>query len=301
MAGKPDLFANLNKTGGVVSEPEGDDDGFEAVGRKAAEDNGGSESEGVSDESFLDMIGKAETETKAPLPVMNELQMLKDKAKLMGLTYSPNIGAEALAAKIQAVLDAAKEENADPLDGDDDDDGESGQDGSIDVVTMSEIEHQQAVRDAKRAMQAPMRQDGASMSIAKQFQNKAVKASSVRQKLLLDAKKLIRCRVTNLDPKKKDLHGEIITITNGVIGTVRRFIPFGEKTENGWMMENIIYKHLNKKKFLQVRVRMVKGREVVESKWVKEYALEVLPQLTPEELARLATAQMAAGSLEAQN
>ena len=52
-----------------------------------------------------------------------------------------------------------------------------------------------------------------------------------------------------------------------------------------------------KEYFLNVRER--KGRDGkihIETSWVKEFALEILPDLTPQELQQLATAQIAANS-----
>lgn len=286
MADKSSLAALTALTAGVAKVTEHADE-------TDTETDGQSE-EGSGDD-FLSMIGKAATEKAAPLPKMDELTVLKDRARLMGLTFSNNIGPEALAAKIQAKLDADKapeETDEDPEQEDPEED-----DGSEDVIAQQEEDHVAAVKAAKQAMSAPMGDTGSKV-LPNNLRGKTVKATTVRQRLLLDAKKLIRCRITNMDPKKKDLQGEIITVANGIVGTVRKFVPFGERTENGWMIEQFIYNMLSKRKFLQVRVRIVNGREVVESKYVKEFAIEILPQLTPAEINQLATAQLAAGSLD---
>lgn len=113
-----------------------------------------------------------------------------------------------------------------------------------------------------------------------------------------EAMKLIRCRITNMNPQKKDLHGEIITVANRFIGTVRRFVPFGEATDDGWHIPFCIFQELESKRFLNIRT--IRNRQTgairVEQSWQREFALDVLTPLTEEELKQLATAQMAAGT-----
>lgn len=111
-----------------------------------------------------------------------------------------------------------------------------------------------------------------------------------------DAMRLIRVRVTNFDPKKKDMTGDWYTFANDVVGTVRKFVPYGEQSDDGYHIPNCIYEMLCEKEFQSVRVtKQADGKDRIESKWVKEFAFEVLPPLTKQELADLATAQAAAG------
>lgn len=134
-------------------------------------------------------------------------------------------------------------------------------------------------------------------SIAKTVEGKAL---TLRQKLIKDNMRLIRLRITNLDPKKKDLPGEIITVANEHLGTVRKFVPFGETTENGYHVPYCIYNLLRSRKFLNIRTfkdRQNPGQIKIEQSWSPEFALDVLPPLTQEELDKLATAQSAAGGI----
>lgn len=125
-----------------------------------------------------------------------------------------------------------------------------------------------------------------------------VKKRTLRQIQHDEQMKLVRLRIQNLDPKKKDLPGEIFTVANEYLGTVKKFVPYGEVTEEGYHVPYCIYRMLDSRKFLNIRT--VKDRrtgiERVESTWAKEFALEVLPQLTATEIAELANAQKAAGS-----
>ena len=111
---------------------------------------------------------------------------------------------------------------------------------------------------------------------------------------------LVRVRITNLDPKKKDLPGEIITVANQYIGTVRKYVPFGEVTDNGYHVPQCIFKVLDSRRFLNIRtIRDAKsGRIRVETNYAKEFALEVLPQLTNEELNQLAANQAAGRNVD---
>lgn len=122
---------------------------------------------------------------------------------------------------------------------------------------------------------------------------------SKREFAIKESMKLIRCRINNLNPDKQDLPGEIITIGNELIGTVSKFIPFGEQTEDGYHIPQIIYDELQSRKFLNIRTKRDRNNRNqihVEQNWAKEYAIEVLPQLTTEELNELATAQRAASN-----
>ena len=124
---------------------------------------------------------------------------------------------------------------------------------------------------------------------------------SLRQQIHDEQMRLVRVRVTCMDPKKKDLPGEIFTIANEYLGTVRKFVPFGEATENGYHIPYCIYTMLEERRFLNIRTGRDQrtGSPTVSSSYAREFALEVLPPLTEAELERLAQAQIAAGSVEA--
>lgn len=195
-------------------------------------------------------------------PKPDELSMLKARASLMGIAFSNNIGLDALKQKIAEKV--------------------SGETAAA-AAAQAEPEEDDEPVDERSPVQL------------------AKPAPTLRQRLLQDNMRLIRVRITCLDPKKKDLPGEIITVANRYIGTVRKFVPFGEVTEGGYHIPYVIFKMLKKRKFLNIRVRPNPkgGQDIVESKYVPEFAIEELPQLTPIELERLARAQIAAGSVEA--
>lgn len=123
---------------------------------------------------------------------------------------------------------------------------------------------------------------------------------SLRNYLRAEALKLVRCSITNLDPKKKDLPGEIITVANEYIGTVRCFVPFGEQTEEGWHIPHCIYEFLKARKFVHITTTRDRRTRAIsqQQRDVPEFAIVVMEPLTTEELSQLAQAQIAAGSIE---
>lgn len=129
-------------------------------------------------------------------------------------------------------------------------------------------------------------------------QEAGVKKMTLGQKIRAEQTRLIRVRIQNLDPKKKDLPGEIITVANEYMGTVRKFVPFGEVTDNGYHIPYCIYEFLKERKFINITTRKGKnGLPDIRATEAREFSIEVLPPLTGAELAQLAQAQIAAGSL----
>lgn len=189
------------------------------------------------------------------VPTMSELDVLKNRARMLGINFSNNIGVDTLKAKIEEKMAADTKQPEEPRE----------------VGTTPAL----AAAEAKPVVNPKM---------------------TLRQKIIKENMRLIRCRITNLDPKKKDLPGEIITVANEYLGTVRKFIPYGEATDNGYHIPYCLYKMLKNRKFLQIRTRKGRGgTPIVESEYVREFAIEELPQLTEAELAKLAAQQAAQG------
>lgn len=119
------------------------------------------------------------------------------------------------------------------------------------------------------------------------------------EKAKKDALRLIRVRIQNVNPAKADLHGEIFTFANEVIGKVSKYVPYDEAGES-YHVPNCIYKMLKSKKFLNVKTYTDKatGKIQINQSWVDEFALEELPPLTPQELKELALKQKAQNIVE---
>ena len=189
---------------------------------------------------------------------VDELTLLKERAKVMGIPFSNNISLETLRKRVSDKMegkDEAPEVNA--LTGD---------------------------PEIARAMVAkPLNQKANEIAL-----RKLMHATQMRQ---------VRVRVTNMDPKKKDLPGEIWTVANEYLGTVRKFVPYGEQTDDGFHIPYCLYRLLDSKRFLHIRDVKDRTTGIVrqDKVWAKEFSLDVLPMLTQGELDRLAAAQAAAG------
>ena len=189
---------------------------------------------------------------------VDELALLKERAKQMGIPFSNNISLETLRKRISDKMEGKDVPEVNPLTGD----------AEIAAITT-----------------APAKLD------AKQ------NALALRKMMQREQMKLVRVRITNMDPKKKDLPGEIWTVSNEYLGNVRKMIPYGEQTDEGFHIPYCLFRLLQSKRFLHIRTvkDRVTGVERQDKQWVKEFSLDVLPDLTKEELARLAAAQAAAG------
>ena len=173
----------------------------------------------------------------------SELDLLKTRAKLLGIQHSPNIGVDALKEKIKEATEGTKPKEVEV------------------VKSKSELENE------------------------------------LRAKIISENMRMVRIKITNLNPDKKDLDGEILTISNKYLGTVRKYIPFGQRTENGWHVPYCLFVEMKNKVFLQKKTKTNKqtGQIDLDTHWAPEFALVELPPLTEEELQELAVSQMSAG------
>lgn len=196
----------------------------------------------------LDVQGNEDTVNDIAIP--SELDVLKQRATLMNIQFSNNIGVDALRKKIEAAQ----------------------------IKDEPEVEVSENPLAEKQAV--------------------GVRKMTLGQQIRQEQLKLIRVRIQNLDPKKKDLPGEIITVANEYMGTVRKYVPYGEATDNGYHIPLCIYNFLKDRKFVNITIKKGKnGQPDIRTAEVREFSLEVLPQLTEAELHTLGQAQIAAGSL----
>lgn len=130
-------------------------------------------------------------------------------------------------------------------------------------------------------------------------EDKSVETENERRyRLKREANRLVRVNVTCLNPAKREWPGEIFTIGNTMIGTLRKFVPFN--TTDGWHVPEAILRMMEDREcqIFQNKNVMVGGREqkVREGKMIKEFAIQRLPALTEDQLKELARRQaMAAG------
>lgn len=122
-------------------------------------------------------------------------------------------------------------------------------------------------------------------------------ATQKRARLQREATELVRVRVSCMNPFKKEWEGEIITTGNSAVGTIKKYVPFN--TEDGWHIPRMIYNQLVQRECqIFVTTRDSRGNASRKGKMIKEFSIEVLPPLTPEELAELARRQAMAKSID---
>lgn len=117
-----------------------------------------------------------------------------------------------------------------------------------------------------------------------------------RQTKREDALKMVRIILTCMDPAKKSFDGEIFQVANSLVGTLKRYVPFGVEWHVPQMMLNMI----NEKEY-QTFTEVKRGPvETSEGRLVKAYAVNILDPLTEEELKDLEQRQaMASGTSQA--
>ena len=104
------------------------------------------------------------------------------------------------------------------------------------------------------------------------------------------ALKLIRVNITCMNPAKAAYTGELFTIGNSIIPTITKMVPFG--TPEGYHIPQILLDHIKGKEFQTFIPKKGKnGIDTVTSKCIREYAVEILPSLTPTEIQEIAKLQ----------
>ena len=114
--------------------------------------------------------------------------------------------------------------------------------------------------------------------------------SDVKNDPKADALRLIRIRLQCMNPAKKEWEGEIISVGNSVVGTVKKYIPFN--ADEGWHVPRILLDTLQDRQCqVFTTVKSKNGINVRKGKLIKEFAIEILPPLTQDELKELAQRQ----------
>lgn len=221
-----------------------------------------------------------------------ELAATDDKEQLrylcneLELTFSGNSGVENLQAKIKEAVAERDEpsvddpvQNAlDAINNDDDDE-------EIEVAKTPEKPKEESVAELLEG--DPAREP----DIKKR--RRMVKAQALR---------LIRVRVTNLDPADSQLQGAFVTCYSKYTGKVSHYVPYGEENEHGWHLPKIIVDDLKTRTY-NIRKEVKKSGQLGGVKQYKnvaapKFAIEELEPLTERQLADLAREQAAKGSIQ---
>jgi hypothetical protein len=205
------------------------------------------------------------------LPVVDELAALKARADQIGLKYHPNIGLETLREKVNATLSAP---------------------GPVEQPKVDEAEDDPAPEDP-----ALLNQPAANAAPESLDAPVTETLSQRRLRKKREANELIRIRITCMNPAKKEWEGELFTAGNSVVGSFSKFVPFN--IDEGWHVPRIIYNQIVQRQFQTFRNEKTKnGVTVRRSGLIREFAIEVLPQLSLDELQELAQRQAMAKTID---
>ena len=117
------------------------------------------------------------------------------------------------------------------------------------------------------------------------------------RKLRDEQTKLVRVIVYNNNIHRKEAEGDFFTIRNGVVGTITKYVPYGN--EEGWHVPKALLDVIREKKYqIHVKDKSVKGVETLRGRSVPEFTIQELPPLTEKELKDLATRQAMAGNID---
>ena len=118
-----------------------------------------------------------------------------------------------------------------------------------------------------------------------------------KKRLKEEALKLVRVRVTCMNPAKSEWSGEILTAGNSVIGSVKKYVPFN--ADDGWHIPHVLYEFMRDRMCqVFINTKTKNGVTVRQGKLIREFAIEVLPDLTQEELHDLAQRQAMSKSID---
>lgn len=125
----------------------------------------------------------------------------------------------------------------------------------------------------------------------------SMEAAAARRQLRLENTKLVRVQIACLNPAKAGLPGEIFTVHNDVVGTVKKYVPYDEAGE-AYHIPMFLLKFLKRRKYLQIKSPPKGSRAAPTTKMVPEFSITILEQLNEAELRELARAQGAAEAAE---
>ena len=214
---------------------------------------------------------QAESEPKIDVeePVQTELKYLKTKAKMMGVKHHPSIGLNKLRDKIAEhtiKVDAEKRK-------------EARQAKQTDVLRSPVEALQVHAAEVVPLNQAPVEN-----------------AAQRRGRLRKEASKLVRIRITCMNPNKRDWEGEVFTVSNGAVGTFKKFVPFDNV--EGWHVPQMILNMIQERKCqIFITQKNDRGMKVRIGKLINEFSVEIMSPLTGTELQELATQQAMANNI----
>ena len=117
-------------------------------------------------------------------------------------------------------------------------------------------------------------------------------------RLRREATALVRVVVNCMNPQKKEWEGEIFTVGNRSINggrPIKKYIPYNN--EEGWHIPNMLLDHLKAAETQIFKKVTRNGQDFMEPTNIKAFNIEILPQLSKDELSTLQVKQKATGSV----
>jgi hypothetical protein len=191
---------------------------------------------------------------------MDRKEMM-EKADELGLEYKKNISNDALSELIE------------------------GAEGTTEVETEEEVDTEAAIKEVADRLAKEQKAMVDAVAAQKVEEKKPAKATigNAKAQARKEAMKLVRCIVTPMDKDKAELNGEIISCGNSMTGMIKKYIPFGKE----WHIPTVIVDTLKDKKMLSTRDRKTPKGTIKENIELPQYNVQILPDLTQEELNRL--------------
>ncbi|MCH9665513.1 MAG: hypothetical protein K0U41_06650 [Gammaproteobacteria bacterium] len=118
----------------------------------------------------------------------------------------------------------------------------------------------------------------------------------IAERYILGLKAMRRVQIHCLNPMKSTMRGEIFTVHDRTVGTLRKHIPFGTKYYvNGYHIEQAFYTHLKEREYQNLIERTIHWggaeQKVPAGEMMPEFSIVDLPPLTIPELQELALKQ----------
>ena len=227
----------------------------------------------------------------------DELVSLKARADALGLRYHPSIGVDSLRDKVNAAIRNDLSERVDnpgihPK-------GEV--DDPVDPSILPANNPTPLVTGDNGSQKIQNKLDKAEENAGKtkeeiEVLTEAQKLVQERIKLRKQANALVRIRVTCMNPAKVEWDGEVFTTGNMAVGTLSKFVPFNN--DEGWHVPQMILQMIQDRQCqIFTSVRDARGNVSRKGKLIKEFAVEIMDPLTPEELKDLAQRQALGGGV----
>ena len=203
--------------------------------------------------------------------VQDEMTSLKTRADLMGVPYHVSIGLDKLREKVNAHL----------------------VDTQTPVVSVAKI-------DAPVVVTVGV---GATVEELIEGYHAAVAANlspaQKRSEALKECNRLVRIQINCLNPIKRDWPGETFEVSNSVVGTFKKYVPFDNTA--GYHVPHIILQAIQERQCqIFVNGTDASGNPTKRAKVIKEFAVQILPSLTQVEIKELAQRQLMADGAQNQ-